>query len=138
MAPPVAMQRARGEVLASTWRLHEAAPLFLDVASRSPRDDAAWATAAVTFGGAGESLAALEAVRRGLAVQPRDGDMLRVQSLGLAGLRADPRVLAATEAAFLERRTPDAAPSIRGKCSARVPGCANERVPVHVHAMRQK
>ena len=41
MAPPVAMQRARGEVLASTWRLREAAPLFLDVASRSPRDDTA-------------------------------------------------------------------------------------------------
>jgi hypothetical protein len=138
MAPPIAMQRARGEVLASTWRLDEAAPLFLDVASRSPRDDTAWATAAVTFGGAGQSLAALEAVRRGLLVQPRDGDLLRVQSLALAALRADARTLHATETAFLERRTPDAAPSIRGKCSARVPGCANERVPVHVHAMRQK
>ena len=137
MAPPVAMQRVRGEVLAAAWRLSEAAPLFLDVASRSPRDDTAWATAAVTFGGAGESFAALDAVRRGLAVQPRDGDMLRVQALALAG-RADARTLEATEAAFLERRTPDAAPSIRGKCSAKIPGCANERVPVHVHGMRQK
>ena len=80
---------------------------------------------------------ALEAVRRGLAVQPREGDMLRVQSLALSGLHATPRVLEATEAAFLERRTPDAAPGIRGKCSAKVPGCANERVPVHVHGMRQ-
>ena len=138
MAPPVAMQRARGEVLASTWRLDEAAPLFLDVASRSPRDDTAWATAAVTFGGAGEPLAALEALRRGLGVQPRDGDMLRVQALALAGLHADARTLQATEAAFLERRTPDMAPAIRGKCSARVAGCANERIPVHVHPMRQK
>ncbi len=137
MTPPVAMQRVRGEVLAATWRLAEAAPLFLDAATRSPRDDAAWATAAVTFGGAGDAFGALEAVRRGLAVQPRDGDMLRVQSLALSGLHATPRVLEATEAAFLERRTPDAAPGIRGKCSAKVPGCANERVPVHVHGMRQ-
>ncbi len=138
MAPPVAMQRARGEVLAATWKLAEASPLFLDVASRSPRDDTAWATAAMTFGGAGDSFAALDASRRGLMVQPRDGDMLRVQALALVGLRADARTLEATEAAFLERRTPDAAPSIRGKCSAKVPGCANERVPVHVHGMRQK
>ena len=138
MPPPIAMQRVRAEVLASTWRLAEAGPLFLDVASRSPRDDTAWATAAVTFGGAGEAHAALDAARRGLAVQPRDGDLLRVQALALAGLHADARTLEATEAAFLERRTPDAAPSIRGKCSATIPGCANERVPVHVHAMRQK
>ena len=138
MTPPVAMQRLRGEVLAATWHLAEAAPPFLDAATRSPRDDAAWATAAVTFGGAGDAFGALAAASRGLAVQPRDGDMLRVQSLALTSLHAAPPVREASEAAFLERRTPDAAPSIRGKCSARVPGCANERVPVHVHAMRQK
>jgi tetratricopeptide (TPR) repeat protein len=137
MGPPVAMQRARGEVLTATWRLSEAAPLFLDVASRSPRDDVAWATAAVSYGGAGDSYAALDASRRGLALQPRDGDLLRVQALSLASLRADAATLGATEAAFLERRTPDAAPGIRGKCSTKIPGCANERVPVHVHAMRQ-
>lgn len=138
MAPPVAMQRVRADVLTATWKLTEASPLFLDVATRSPRDDTAWATAAMTFGGAGDSFAALDAARRGLMVQPRDGDMLRVQAIALVGLRADARTLQATEAAFLERRNPDVAPSIRGKCSAKVPGCANERVPVHVHGMRQK
>ncbi len=135
MPPPPSMQRARAEVLSATWRLAEAAPLFLDVASRSPRDDAAWATAAVAFGGAGKPHDALEATRRGLAVQPRDGDMLRVQALSLAALHADPASLDASKAAFLERRTPDAAPGVRGRCSSRVPGCANERVPVHVHTM---
>jgi len=140
MAPPVAMQRARAEVLAATWKLTEAAPLFLEVASRSPRDDTAWGAAAMTFGGAGDSYAALDAARRGLAVQPRDGDLLRVQALALQApeMSVDAPTRAAAEAAFLERRTPDAAPSIRGKCSANVPGCANERVPVHVHAMRQR
>ena len=135
MPPPPAMQRARAEVLSATWRLAEAAPLLFDVASRSPRDDTAWASVAITLGGAGQPHDALEATRRGLAVQPRDGDMLRVQALSLAALHADLASLGASEAAFLERRTPDAAPGVRGRCSSRVPGCANERVPVHVHTM---
>src|SRR5262249_31195033 len=125
----------RAEVLSSTWRLAEAAPLFLDVAVKSPNDDAAWAQAAMTFGGAGDPTHALDAARRGLAVQPRDGDMLRVQALSLTTLHGDAQTLDGAQAAFLERRTPDDAPGIRGKCSAKVPGCANERVPVHVHAM---
>ncbi|MBS2017328.1 MAG: hypothetical protein JST00_30875 [Deltaproteobacteria bacterium] len=136
--PHPAMQRARGEVLTATWKLAEASPLFADAAERSPRDDTAWATAAVTMGGAGDPFGALEASRRGLSVQPRDGDMLRVQALALADLRADAKARAGADAAFLERRTPDLAPSIRGKCSATIPGCANERVPVHVHAMRPR
>lgn len=136
--PTPAMQRARGQVLAATWRLAEAAPIFADVASRSPRDDRAWATAAMTFGGAGDVFAALEAGRRGLMVSPRDADLLRVQAISLSGLHAPPRTLAATEAAFLERRTPDVAPAIRARCSASVPGCATERIPVHVHGMRQR
>jgi cytochrome c553 len=138
MPPPPAMQRARAEVLSSTWRLSEAAPLFLDVARVSPRDDTAWAQAAVTLGGAGEPLLALDTAKRGLTVQPRDGDMLRAQALALTTLHADANVALGAEAAFLERRTPDDAPGIRGKCSAKVPGCANERVPVHVHVMRTR
>lgn len=132
------MQRARADVLASTWRLSEAAPLFLDAATRAPADDAAWVIAAVTFGSAGDPFSAADAAKRGLAVQPRDGDMLRVQALALPFLGADRSLSARAEAAFLERRTPDDAPGVRGKCSAKVPGCANERVPVHVHAMRMR
>lgn len=138
MPKPPAMMRARGEVLVSTWRLADAAPLFVDVATRSPRDDAAWSVAAVTQGGAGDAFGALATARRGLAVQPRDGDMLRVQALSLAELGVKGDGIAPAEAAFLDRRTPDDAPAIRGKCSAKVPGCANERVPVHVHAMRER
>lgn len=125
-----AMQRARAEALASTWRTTEAAPLFLDVARRAPRDDSAWSAAAVTFGGAGEPARALDAARTGLALQPRDADLLRVQALALPA--SGP-----AQEAFLDRRTPDDAPGVRARCSATVKGCANERVPVHVHVMRQ-
>jgi hypothetical protein len=140
MAPPLAMKRARADVLASTWKLGDAASLYLDVAQHSPHDDTAWAAAATAFAGAGDPRAALDAARRGLTIQPRDGDLLRVQAISLASpaMNADARTLAAADAAFLERRTPDAAPAIRARCSANVPGCANERIPVHVHAMRQK
>ena len=118
----------------------DAASLYLDVAQHSPHDDTAWAAAATAFAGAGDPRAALDAARRGLTIQPRDGDLLRVQAISLASpaMNADARTLAAADAAFLERRTPDAAPAIRARCSAHVPGCANERIPVHVHAMRQK
>jgi hypothetical protein len=140
-----AMQRARAEVLSSTWRLVESAPLFLDAATRTPRDDAAWGQAAITLGSAGDPAGALDAARRGLTVQPRDGDLLRVQALSLTALRGaggerapevTQRLLDDAHVAFLERRTPDEAPGVRAKCSAKVPGCANERVPVHVHRMR--
>lgn len=126
----IAMQRARADVLASTWRLTEAAPLYLDVARASPRDDAAWVSAAVTLAGAGDRRGALLAARTGLVLQPRDGDLLRVQALSL------PEPSAAAEAAFLERRPPDDAPAVRSRCSMGAPGCALERVPVHAHAMR--
>lgn len=136
LASPPAMQRARGDVLVTQWRLAEAAP-YLDAAAQvSPRDDGAWSTLAVTLGGAGDPRAAFAAARRGLAVQPRDGDMLRVQALALPSLGVDAATKAKAEVAFLERRTPDEAPGVRGRCSAKVPGCANERVPVHVHVMR--
>lgn len=126
-----AMQRARAEVLSSAWRLSEAAPLFLDVAKRAPTDDAAWTQAAIAFGGAGDSANALAAARQGLALQPRDGDMLRIQALALPSS-------APAQEAFLDRRTPDDAPAIRGRCSKLVPGCATERVPAHTHVMRQR
>jgi hypothetical protein len=138
MPAPPSMQRARADALATQWRLAEAAP-FLEVAAQaSPRDDAAWSTLAVALGSAGEPASALAASQRGLALQPRDGDMLRVQALALGALGADETTRARAETAFLDRRTPDEAPGVRGRCSAKVPGCANERVPVHVHAMRAR
>jgi hypothetical protein len=136
LAPPPSTARARADVLTTQWRLAEAAPFLDAAAGQAPRDDNAWSTLAVALGSAGEPRAALAAARRGLLLQPRDADMLRVQSLALASLDADADVRTRAEAAFLERRTPDEAPAVRGRCSAKVLGCANERVPVHVHPMR--
>lgn len=131
-----AMQRARAEVLATTWRLAEAAPLASDVARRAPGDDSAWASAAILLESADDARAALDVARIGLALQPRDGDLLRVQAL--AGRTLGWSVVDSDRAdeAFLARRAPDDAPGIRNACAKNVPGCANERNPVHVHTMR--
>ena len=75
---------------------------------------------------------ALSAATRGLALQPRDADLLRAQSLALGTVHADADTCARAEQAFLERRVPDDAPAVRARCSKNVPGCALERNPVHV------
>jgi hypothetical protein len=45
-------------------------------------------------------------------------------------------MVAAAQRAYLAHRPADAIPRVKGKCSKDVPGCANERSPVHVHEMR--
>lgn len=133
-----ALARIRGAALASAWRWSEAAPYFFEAASASPKDDAAWARLAITYGGISRDRDAIDAAQRGLLSQPRDPDLLRAQALALGALGADSALVARATDAFLERRTPDDAPAIRSKCSAIAPGCALERLPVHVHEMRKR
>lgn len=129
--------RVRGEALAQVWRFGDAAPWLDAAARRAPLDDTGWSRLAVVLGSANRPSAALEAARSALVLFPRDADALRVQSLSLDALGAPQPECEAARAAFLERRLPDDGPAIKGKCSAKVPGCALERDPVHVHLMKQ-
>jgi tetratricopeptide (TPR) repeat protein len=128
-----AIARIRGDALLAAWRWGEAAPFYQEAASGAPKDDAAWARLAVSLGGASRDRDALDAAQRGLLLQPRDADMLRVQALALRALAAPTQ---AADEAFLARRAPDDAPQIRAQCTRDAPGCALERVPVHIHEMR--
>ncbi|MBL8612078.1 MAG: hypothetical protein JNL38_32350, partial [Myxococcales bacterium] len=119
----------------TTWEWEKAAAHFAAAADGAARDDSLFAELAVLRGGAGDHAGALAAAQPGLRLQPRDADLLRVQSLAMDSLGSPASERALATAAFLERRTPDAAPGVRAKCSAKVPGCANERLPVHSHAM---
>lgn len=130
-----ASQRILGETYKTTWEWEKAAAHFASAAEGAARDDSLFAELAVLRGGAGDHAGALAAAQPGLRLQPRDADLLRVQALAMDSLGGPASERALATAAFLERRTPDAAPGIRAKCSARVPGCANERLPVHSHAM---
>lgn len=128
--------RVRGDALAQVWRFERAAPWLQASAEATPLDDSAWSHLAVVLGSANRPKDALTASLRALALAPRDADALRVQSLSLDTLNAPKAQVDLARDAFLERRTPDDGPGIKGKCSATVPGCALERDPVHVHVMR--
>ncbi|MEI7893664.1 MAG: multiheme c-type cytochrome [Myxococcales bacterium] len=135
-APHPALARARARAFTTVWRWQESLAPLVEVARNSPRDDLALSTLAIAYGSAGEPRAALEVARRGLELQPRDQDFLRVQALALETLHAPAGDIDIAKTAYLECRSPDDAPRVRAACSNRVAGCALERVPVHVHAMR--
>jgi hypothetical protein len=133
-----ATARIRAETYKPSWQWAEAAKHLTLAAESAPRDDSLWADLSVMLGGAGEHEQALWATRFGLTFQPRDADMLRVQALALESLNpaGEPELQRKAKQAFLERRTPDEAPGIRNRCNLKVPGCAQERIAVHAHALR--
>jgi tetratricopeptide (TPR) repeat protein len=131
-----ATARARGDALAGVWRWKEAEAPLRETAEASPLDDSAWSHLAVAYGSAGDPSEALDATRRGLALAPRDWDMLRVQALALEHLGAPPAMTEQARDAFARWTPPDDAPAIKNACSRAFDWCALERIPVHVHVLR--
>jgi hypothetical protein len=130
-----AVARATADALAGVWRWHDAMAPMESAARASPLDDALWARLAVACGSADDPQAALSAALHGLSLNPRDGDLLRVQSLALERMGAPPPMAEAARAAFATWHAPDGAPAVKNACAARYPWCALERIPVHEHRM---
>lgn len=130
-----AIAASRGRALAQVWRWEEAAPHFEAAALGAPLDDTLWAALAVARGSAGDASGALEAARRGLALTPRQPDLLRSQAIALHRLDPGSTSALAADEQHLAHRIADVAPELRSRCSAHVPGCARERKPVHVHEL---
>jgi len=130
-----AIAHARGEALGNVWRWSEATGPLHEAALASPLDDMLWSHLAVACGSADQPQAALEAAAHGLALAPRDADMLRVQALALERLGAPAADVARAREAFARWRPPDDAPAIKNGCSRQLPWCALERLPVHVHPL---
>ncbi len=130
-----AIARARGDALAPVWRWAAAGAAYTRAAELAPIDDTRWAALAVAAGSAGDHATSLEAAQRGLALAPRDPDCLRAQALALDALGAEDALTSAAMDAYFAHRVRDDAPGVRARCSAGVPGCALERVPVHAHAL---
>ena len=100
----------------------------------APQNTAAWAVYARILVALGDHEAALAAATQGLALSPRDPDLLRSQATALAALH-DPRA-AEAEAAFTRFRTPDTAATLRIACAKQDARCARERNPVPTLALR--
>src|SRR3569623_3252132 len=100
----------------------------------APQNTAAWAVYARILVALGDHEAALAAATQGLALSPRDPDLLRSQATALAALH-DPRA-AEAEAAFTRFRTPATAATLRIACAQQAARCARARNPVPTLALR--
>jgi tetratricopeptide (TPR) repeat protein len=127
----------RGHAFAEVWRWADSIEPLRRAANAAPRDDSAWSMLAVALSSRGGADAeSLEAARRTLELSPRDPDGLRVVWLSLGSLNARPEEVNRARDAYEAFRLPDDVPSIKGRCSKTVPGCALERNPVHVHVLQ--
>ncbi len=131
-----ALDRLRGLALAQVWRWKEASVEFEKCVKKAPTDLEAWRLLAVALGSAGKDAEALEAARRGLELQPREPDLLRVQALSLAALAGEGAAVALDRA--LQYRVPDNFSSVRAACSKNIEGCAAERNPVPVRNLTSR
>jgi hypothetical protein len=100
----------------------------------APGNTAAWSVYARVLGAVEDHATALAAAAHGLALSPRDPDLLRTQATALAALH-DPRAEAA-QAAYTRFRSPDEAAALRIRCATRSERCARDRNPVHTLPLR--
>jgi Flp pilus assembly protein TadD len=110
------------------WRWPEAARALARVTEGAPGDTSAWRDLARARMSAGDARGALDAVRSGLALQPRDEGLLRCEALSLEAMGNNES--AAARAAFLTYREADETTASRLACDRTEPLCARDRQPV--------
>lgn len=125
--PHAAIDRTRGDAYAVVWKWALAEQHYARVAQQTPGDPTIWRDLARAAGSAGHHDVSLSAARTGLALQPRDADLLRHQALALKAL-GSPLAEAALDAWDAHRKA-DEATAFRIACDARYAEC-DERAPV--------
>ena len=131
---PPALDYWAADALARVWRWEEAAAHAERVVERAPANTAAWVLLARARGSLADDRGALEAARAGLAVAPRDPDLLRSQAAALRSL--DPAAADAALEAYDRFRAPDRASALRIECAAASERCEREREIGHTHELR--
>ncbi len=125
-----ALALIRGEAHAQVWRWEQAAEAYAVASKLAPNDARAWRGLAIALGSLGRREEALLAAEAGLALEPRDPHLLRVQSLSWGRLDPDDARADATREAWLAYRRDDMAPTIKGLCDDPSSDCQRERVAV--------
>jgi tetratricopeptide (TPR) repeat protein len=128
-----AISASRGSALTRVWRWREAVAPLAAAVERAASNRLAHAALAMALGSAGSHREALAAAHAGLAVNPRDEALLRVQALSLAALGATDAASALD--AYDGFRAPDVTSTLRFACAARDPVCAREQPSVHEHVL---
>ena len=113
---PAVLDAIASDALARVWRWEDAVAPAKACTERAPGNSAAWMLYARILGSTGDNAAALEASTKGLALAPRDPDLLRSQATALAALgRAEAD---AALAAYDRFRSPDNSAELRIACAA--------------------
>lgn len=120
--------RLQADAYAQVWRWKDAAAALTELTRLSPGDTAAFRDLARARYSAGDPLGALQAAQAGMALQPRDEGLLRVQALALEAGES-PQAAQAREA-FLFYRDADESMAARLACDKHVPNCRRDRAPV--------
>ncbi len=130
--PPV-LDFLAADALARVWRWEEAAVAAEAATARAPLNTLTWVMLARARGSLGDDRGALAAAQQGLAIAPRDPDLLRSQATALRAL--DPALADQALAAFERFRAPDALAQLRMACARASDRCAREREQGHTHVM---
>jgi predicted Zn-dependent protease len=132
---PAALDAYAAEALARVWRWAEAEPFARAWTDKAPANVFGWIMLARVRGSLADDHGALAAAKRGLALSPRDPDLLRSQATALAKLMPGSDLAAQALTAYDRFRAPDAAAQLRMACAAADPVCAREREFGHTHAL---
>lgn len=125
-----AVAAVRAEALARVWRWEAAADAWQRAVEGAPGDDRLWAGLAVARASAGDLPGALDAARAGLALEPRDPQLLRSQMLALGRLAPGSEEAAAAANTWARFRPDDDANAIRMRCVDGSEGCERGRAPI--------
>ncbi len=109
-----AVWATRGQALLTAWRFEPAADALARAAELAPLHVPTWRGLARALGSVGDDEAAYEAARAGLALAPRDAELLRSQALAARALGLPGADTA--EAAWLAHRPPDGLDRLRIQC----------------------
>jgi hypothetical protein len=123
-----AVERCRADAYSQVWRWKEAAAALTTMTKLAPGDTAGFRDLARARFSAGDPEGALQAAQSGMALQPRDEGLLRVQALALEALKSPDA--AAARKAFLFYREADGTTTSRMACDKHVPNCLRDRDPV--------
>jgi tetratricopeptide (TPR) repeat protein len=132
---PAVLDAIAADALGRVWRWDEAIAPAKACTDRAPGNSGAWLFLARVLGSAHQDEAALAAATQGLALVPRDPDLLRSQATALAALNR-PEAPAAL-AAYDRFRSPDNSAELRIECAGTHSRCAREREQGHTHELHQ-
>ncbi len=126
-----AIHYARGTTLQRVFKTKEASEWFQKAAALQ-EDDRILRGLATAHGSAQDMYNSLLAAQKGLAIEPRDPDLLRNQMVAFRALKKDSDEAKAATEVFGEFQHDTLAPHIHNKCADRDPACKQGRLPIEV------